>query len=518
MPKNSYTIPAPVNGLEVAVPGSLIDTRSTPNCKNVEINRYLIRKKRGGAALGASLGERVLGFGGFQENAVNYLVRVGPTKVEALDAAGTAWASIANAPLTGGDDSTVDFAFPLLAGTKIMVFTNYLNAIRKWTGTGNDADLGGTPPKAKYMLNFRGYLLLANVDDGSPNKFRYRVQWSDSGDPEQWDETVPGSNAGAEDLLEDDLEITGLHPFGDYVAVHKTNSIYLGYLTGTDDIFRFDQKETTAGAVSHNTILNLPTGHQIFLSLQGLRLFNGITAPLIENSINIEIVESMNPSFAYRSWGIIVKELNEAWFGIPIGSNENPDTIYKYNYLTGQLYKDELSDVTAVSLFMKASDEAWDTDTDSWDSDVTRWDSLESLALNPRVIWGFESGVTVERTDSPDFAGAAIDSLWDSKDFTAADFEIDDPEGIFMEWQGVEIVAKGTSISLYYSTDEGVNWTFVKTFALDDEFPADTAALIANFRKVSTKLRIRLANNSAGDTFMIKQFRLKAVPREERRQ
>lgn len=511
---------APVKGLDVGAPGTLVDKNSTTNCGNVEINRYLIRKRLGGSVLGATLAERILAYGGFQENGVNYLLRVGPTKVQSLDASGTSWVDIHNSLLAGGDDLTVDFAFPLLSGLRVAVYTNYVNNIRKWTGTGNDSDLSGAP-KCKFLLNYKGYLMALNVDDGSPNKFRQRVQWCDVGDIEEWDESVPGSQAGAVDLLEDDLEITGGAYFGDYAAIHKANSIYLGYLTGNDDIFRFDRKETTAGTCAHKTILNLPSGNQIFLSTSGFRLFNGISAPWIESTINEEIVEFLNPSFNYRCWGIIVKELNEAWFGLTIGSDALPRTIYKYNYLTGDLFKDSFADtvgmVTAAGLFLKSTDASWDSDSDSWDTDTSRWDTITALAANPRVIWGFDEGISIERTDSPNDNGIAIAAFWDSKDFTAEDFGVEEAEGTLMEWQEVEIVAKGTGLTLSYSTDEGVTFTPLKTFALNSEFQTDATPARAYFRKTSTKLRLRFENSVLSGTFSLKQFRIKAIAREERR-
>lgn len=516
MPKNSKTIIGPINGLEIGAPGSLIDTRQTPRCKNVEINRSLIRKRSGGGALGLSLGERIHGFGNFTEDAVNYLIRVGATKVEALN--GSTWNSIAHAALTADDTATIDFAYPLLAGKKIAVYTNLKDNIRKYTGSGNDADLGGLPPKCKFMLNYSGYLLLLNVDDGSPSKFRSRVQWCDTGDIESWDDSIIGSNAGVADLLEDDIDITGGAYFGAYAAIHKETSIYLGYLTGTDQVFRFDRKETAAGAVAHKSIVNLPTGQQAFLSKQGLRLFNGITAPLIQSNINLEIAEGLNPTTAYRSWGIIVNEINEVWFGMPIGSDTDPTTVYKYNYLTGQIYKDEFLSCAAVALFQKTSDDTWDSDPAPWDSDTTNWDSITSLALNDRVIRGNVDGTSIERTSSPDDNGVAVSAEWESKDFTAADFELDDPEGIFMEWQGLEVIASGNGVTVSYSTDEGVTWTAIKTFTLTSAMPTDDNPLMGYFIKVSTKCRFKFENNTVGGNFNLKQFRPLAIPREVRGQ
>lgn len=517
MPRNSRTIISPVNGLEIGAPPSLIDQRSSPNCKNVGVRRLLIETREGNAQIGLSLGERILRYGAFQQTGINYLVRIGKTKVEALVGNSTTWASIANAPLTGIDTTMVDVAYPILAGKKILVYTNGIDNIRKWTGTGNDADLGGTPPKAKYLLNYGGFLLAANVNDGSPSILEHRVQWPDAGDPEQWDGTVPGSLAGSVDLLEDDVPITGMGYFGQYAAIHKQNSIYNGYLTGQDDVFRFDRRNTGAGAIAHRTIINLPNGQQIFLASDGFRLYNGMTAPPIPGTINYEIVDSMAPAYAYRSWGLLVRELNEVWFGVPIGSSQFPDTIYKYNYATGQIFRDNFASVFTAGLFLKVEDDDWDDDPNSWDSDTTSFDDVKSLDLNPAVIWGYDSGLSSERTDGADDNGTAVESIWDSKDFTAADFELDDPEGILLEWQGVEIEARGSQVTLSYSTDEGLSWTLIKTFTLASNFPTDSAPLVAYFRKPATKCRFRFSKNAVGATWQLKQFRPMAVPREGRR-
>jgi hypothetical protein len=461
--------------------------------------------------MGLPLGERILAFGELNIEDVTNLVRVGPTKIQEWD--GTTWNSVAHAALTGSVLSRVQFAYPELSGTKIIAFTNFQDNIRKYTGSGNDADLGGSPPKARFILNYRGYLMIAYVNDAGTIR-RSRVQWSDTGDIENWS----SGDAGIVDLIEDDSDVTNLGYFGEYTCTHKEKSIYIGYLTGTDSVFRFDRKETGSGSVSGGPLVNLPTGEQLFLSREGLRLFNGVTAPEIESSINIDLSDTMNASYLFRSWGVHIPELKEAWIGIPIGSSEEPDTIYKYNYRTQTVYKDHLKDgITRASLFTLVDDDTWDSDDESWDSDTETWDSNAALALHKRVLWGVgDTGITVQRSNSANFNGEAIDSNWDGKDFTAADFQIDDPEGRLMEWQGIEIVARGTSVKVYYSTDEGESWTLADTISLGSSFPSDSSPLVAYFRTVSTKCRPRFVNNDTDGAFDIKQFRMIAIPREER--
>ena len=470
-----------------------------------------MQKSRGGVAMGDPLTERILNYGELNRDNITYFVRIGPTRVEVWN--GAVWTSIANTALTGTDVTTVDFAYPEIGGSKIMVYTNLEDNIRKFTGAGNDADLGGSPPKAKYLLNYNGYLLLANID-AAGSRYRSRVQWPDAGDPENWST----GDAGAVDLLEDDLEITGAKIFGEYAAIHKERAIYLGYLTGTDQVFRFDRKEVGSGAIAHMAIVNIPTGQQIYLSREGLRLFNGITAPAIPSTINEELADSMNVQFLFRNWGVIVRDLNEVHFGICIGSSEEPDTIYKYNYLTQTVYKDQpATGITVAGLYTKTADDSWDSDSETWDSDTTNWDSQSALALHQRVVYAQgDTGLSIERSDTADFNGEAIESFWEGKDFTAFDFQHDDSEGSLMEWQGIEIVARGTSVSVYYSTDEGASFTLARTITLTSDFPLDSAPLIAYFRAVSSKCRPKFVNEDEGGALEIKQFRMMAVSREER--
>lgn len=509
MPKNSRTILTPTLGLDIGRPGTLIDARAMTRCRNIEVRRQLVRKSRGGAAMGADLGERILGYAELERDNIKYLVRVGPTKAQMWS--GSAWVNIHNVPLTGDDQSTLSFAFPEIGGSKVMAYSNYEDAIRKYTGTGLDAPLGGSPPRAKHMLNYFGYLLLGNVVDG--DAYRSRIQWPDVGEPEVWD----AGDADSQDLLEDDLEITAMGIFSDFAAVHKEKSIYLGYLTGTDQVFRFDRKETGAGAVAP-FLVNLPTGEQLFLSREGLRLFNGSTAPPVVGSINEELADSMTVQFLSRAWGILVRELNEVWIGIPIGGREDPDTIYKYNYLTRTIFKDAVADeISIAGLFTKTADDSIDSDSESIDSDPSDIDSTTILALHKRVLWGYGSaGRSVERTDSANFDGSAIDSQGETKDFTAADFEVDDPEGALLEWQGVEVIARGLALTIEYSTNEGENWTTIRTLTLGSAYPPDSSPTIAYFRAVASKCRFRFSNNDLGGSFEIKQFRPMVALREDR--
>lgn len=506
---NKANVLIPVLGINTTAPGEFIDSRATPDCQNVEISRSVIEKRIGTSSLGTSMSERVVGLRELQILNNTYFLRIGPTKVELLNKAASTWASVAHAPLTASVSDRVDFAFPLLSAAKIMTFTNGFDNIRKYTGVGNDADLGGTPPICNFMVAFRGYLILAKIAS-----YPQRVQWCDTGDPESWT-PASGSNAGAQDLNDDPDEITGIAVFGDYVAVHKNSCIYLGYVVTTDEVFRFDRKNTGIGTCCFATIQNLPNGKQIFLATDGLHMFDGNTAPIIENALMDEIRESLNPQYLNLCWSIIVREKDEYWCAMPLGSQTEPDTIIKYNWRTGQVYKDTRENISACGFYINATQPTWNEKTNSWNSDLTRWNDLIYLSLNPVIALGDNAGQVSKRFPLYNDIAEVISSKWQSKDFTAQDLGSDD-QGRLVRWTGMQVWAKGNTLTVQYSIDGGLNWTTVETLTLPSDYPADDAPVYSYFDFISSQARFRFLNETTAEVWSLKKFTLMASLREMR--
>lgn len=502
--------PLPVLGFDASKPGEYIAAQATSYARNVRIKRALIQKRQGTEALGTSLAERVQYLVELETGTDKHFYRIGPTKFEELNVSTLVWTNRAHAVLTAAVTNMVSATFPLLAGARILVYTNGVDAIRKCTGAGNDADLGGAPPLAKFVLYYGGYVLLAYVTTGG-NTFPWRVQWCDTSLPETW----AGGNAGSQELLEDSADITGIGYYGQYFTIHKENSIYIGYLTQASTVFTFERKATGAGTVANNSIQTLPTGEQAFLARDGIRLFNGITAPLVEAPINDEIRDYLNPEHAYKSWSKIVREQDEYWVGLPIGGQTEPDTIYKFNYVTRQIHVDQRTNVSACGDYKNTTGQiTWDNLPTTWDAWNGPWDDIQLLSLNPILAFGFSTGVTTRQNSGSSDLTAAIDGDWDSKDFTSIDFGLDANK--IMEWESIHIWAKGNgTLSIYYSVDSGSSWVLAGTLTMDSDYPSDLAPAIAYYHVVSAKCRLRIRNNNAAETYAIKQFGFGAVPMDE---
>lgn len=502
--------PIPILGLDTSKPGEYIASRATSFARNVRIKRSLIKKRQGTEEIGSALAERVQRLVELETGTDKHFYRIGPTKFEELDKTLLTYTDRAHAVLTASATDMVSVAFPLLSGVRILTYTNNVDNIRKCDGSGNDADLGGSPPKCKFMIYYGGYLILAYVTTGG-GTFPWRVQWSDTADPETWS----GGNAGSEELLEDSADITGMGYFGQYFTVHKENAIYVGYLTQSSSVFRFERRETGAGTVANNSIQTLPTGEQAFLARDGIRIFNGITASLVESPIVDEIRDYLNPEHAYKSWSKVVREQDEYWVGVPIGGQTEPDTIYKFNYVTRQIHVDYRPNVTACGDYLNTTGQiAWDDLPASWDEWDGPWDDIQLLSLNPILCFGFLDGTTTRQNLSASDDGSAIDATWDSKDHTSTDFGLDANQ--IMEWQGFHLWARGNgTLDVSYSTDGGSSWRSGGSVTLTSDFPSDLEPTIIYFHVVSVRLRIRLRNATTGETYEVKQFGFIAVPMDE---
>jgi len=494
-----------IKGLDTSKPAEYIDEQSTPNVYNMTVNRSVIKKRVGSTLMGLTMSEEVMVGREFIRAGVKYVVRIGLDEIHEWNDSTLAWDDVTGADLTGTTADPIDTATPLIAGSRVLTFTNNIDNIRKYTGTGNTADLAGSPPKCKFMVEFGTYLLLANVNDGTARPMR--VQWSDTGDPETW----AGGNTGSKDLVEDGKDITGLAGFGAYVSVHTEGSIYLGYLVTTSNVFKFDRKNTGAGTICNATIQSLPTGEQAFLATDGIRLFNGISAPLIESPVTDDLREGVNSEYVHKSWSVIVPELDEYWCAVPMGSDTTPNTIFKYNYRTKACFKDTRDGISAAWQYSLVIQPTWQDQTLTWDQATARWDDRTMQKLFPIVVLGDNTGLVYERNASVnDDNGIAVDAAWETMDYQSEEI------GRLAQWVEMELWAKGNSVTVSYSTDKGQTWTPLDATTLSADYPDDDSPIMLYFDVVSTKIRFRFRNNVLGETFYIKQFNINYRNRELR--
>jgi len=494
-----------ISGIDISTPAEYIEDSAARDSVNFELSRNVLTKRVGTTQIGAAIStsDDIMAGRQFKRSSTTYNVRVGQSKVE-YDASGT-WTDLGTT-LTGTTIDLIDTAVPLLSGKGILCVANGIDGIQKWTGTGNMALLGGTPPVAKFIQEYKTYLVAANVVGGTD--VSQRVQWSDTADPENWST----GNSGSVDLVEDGEDITGIGLFGNYVTIHKPTSIYLGYLVSTSAIFRFDRKDTGAGTVANGSIVNIPGGGQLFLAQDGIRIFNGISTQLIPSKVNDEIRDSLNQDKAFRAYSVLKKDNDEIWIGLPIGSQTTGETVYKYNYITGVLLKDSRANATTMWLGTSSDSSTWDDLPVTWDSYTKRWNEGALIAGSDQINIGFTDGLTV-KVDPTQFDdnSSAINAFWVTKDFQ-------DSQERIGRWQRLELWAKGTSLTVEYSTDQGNNWTTFSgsPITLSSNYPTFDSPYVLYFDIIAQQVRFRFSDNSSTNSLGIKQFTLGYHPRELR--
>lgn len=494
--QNKRILPVPILGLDTSMPGSLIDARATPDCQNVRIERTQIKKKEGYRQLGVTLSGDVMLLGETDIEGTKHFFCITTLEFYWWNSGAAAWVNDTGSGINLGGVVTTPACWSTskISGKNILVFTNYVDAIWKWTGDTDDiAALGGSPPIPKYLLGFDRYLLLGYIKDGA-DIYPERVQWCDYDDPETWTQGV-ATTAGYQDL-DDGHPITGMFRLGNNACISKENSIWVGYLTNDDRIFQFEAVERRLGFLAGNTIKVIPGGVAIGLSKHGIVQFNGLSAQLIAPSIFEDIRDDVNPQQVHKSFANVVAELNEYHLYVPVSNGNYPTRVYKYNYLTKQVYRDTVTDLTAAGLWTNIQGTLIDDFTSTIDSYTGKFDDVIRSTFYPVIILGDKNGKTYEVDyDLENEDDVAINAYWCSQDIAVY-------PGYYSHWSELMIEAKGDAVTVSYSTDEGSTYTTLETVTL-----ASAMAVYTIYCDIfAEKVRIKVTNSTASETFTLRNI------------
>ncbi len=154
--------------------------------------------------------------------------------------------------------------------SSLMLATNGADVIRKFdpAAPGTMANLGGSPPTARYIGVVGGFTVLAYASNVST-----RVAWSDQGNPENW--TAGGaSEAGVADMATGG-DITGFVG-GEYGLIFQENRVVRMSYTASDTIWQFDEIATDIGCVLPGSIATWGK-LTFFMSNRGFMVCDGST-------------------------------------------------------------------------------------------------------------------------------------------------------------------------------------------------------------------------------------------------
>ncbi len=381
------------------------------------------------------------------------------------------------------------------------IFSNGLDPLKKWTGSGTLSNLianlpaGVTSLTAKEIITFKDHLLLLDVEENGA-RLPQRVRWSNTALP---DDFLNG-NANYQDLAGADWIKCGRTFKGDYVVIFKERSIWVGYATGDSDIFQFDQRVSGAGCAASKTVESLGD-ELIFLGWDDVYVFNGIDYEPIGGQIQKELFDTMNPKAIEKCFGVIVEDQKEYWLFTPSTGSDYCDTVWVFNYDLNKWTHHFFIDYHSSFGYYEKEGELTIGDLEGTIGEQSfRFGDRTILAASPTTLLGDINGYIYEYdklTNNDD--GVAIDAWFSTKDFCFTDlmqrFRLCKMDVYF---------GGGGSLDVACSTDRGVTWKQERTL---------TANATENIRRAYWRLdadmvRFRFRNNNAGEHFTFREARI----------
>lgn len=247
------------------------------------------------------------------------MIAVSGTKIASSSQAG--WTDITGAVTitTGSKINTSSL------NSLFIVTTSFQNSPIKWSGSGNAAVLGGSPPSGKVNAVVNGYLFIGNTS-ANPS----RIQWSNVQDPETW----PAANFIDFNKADGDT-ITAMIGMADYLIVFKkrsmakfwTGGLTLGPLTIVSNKF---------GCADMNCVDLLPDGRICFLSTDThVYIYDGSQLTDISDPpYPYSNVQDLLGNFALTTTYMnvrVYKKRNQVWICNETGDSQRGIFVYDYN-------------------------------------------------------------------------------------------------------------------------------------------------------------------------------------------
>lgn len=347
-----------------------------------------------------------------------YLLAVSTTKAYSYNTSTGAWDDITGTgiSLTGDADDVVSFE----TMNDLWIFTNGVDAIQKWTGTGDIAVLGGSPDKAKLVTKYQNHLVTMHTIDGAAKVWPQGVAWSDSGLPEVW----TGGSSGSANLAEGVDFIRNYSFIDQLLYIYKERSIVpVNYTANADAPFDFTETKFRGVGLAAPRALCSLNGYDIFFSWDGLYRFDGFSVPQALGSQRISkwLADNISPTYQSRSFMHWVEELAQVWFFFPSTSSSNYcDTVLVYGVDEDMFSIFRLTHtMTASGYYERIASDTIDSTSTLVDSAFWPIDSRVRTALSPTnlLITSAGQAYQIDYTADKD-AGTAFNWWFWTEDLT----------------------------------------------------------------------------------------------------
>lgn len=218
---------------------------------------------------------------------------------------------------------------PRSASDEIVLATNGVNPIQLWNGSATAINLSSLTsatqvPIAKYIINHKNRIYAANITDSTDSDASVKVFVSGFGtdgaaDPHRFRDSFFVGGSGKQG------SITAIKILNDQVIIYTKNSIWK-FSPGAGnnlDTSSLQQIQETIGVLAPFTLVDIGGAH-IFLSQNGVYLFNGLNLRHISLKVDDDLLLNSNTSKLALSKATFDKTNNRYVLYYPeSGSNRN---------------------------------------------------------------------------------------------------------------------------------------------------------------------------------------------------
>ena len=234
----------------------------------------------------------------------------------------------------GYNNDTLDNWNFLKFGTQVIA-TNYADNIQigPIDGSSAFADLGGSPPKARFINSVRSFVVLGDILSGSA-EHPTRVQWSGQNNETSWG-TVPSTQADFQDLVGNGgkiMAITG----GDIGVIFQERSIWEMRYEGPPLVWSFNEVSVGIGTPSEGSVVRY--GNSVFfLSESGFQRYDigKGTTPIGDQKVDRWFLDRVNKESYYTISSAIDPANSKVVWSYANGASGN-DELLIYDWKSGR--------------------------------------------------------------------------------------------------------------------------------------------------------------------------------------
>ena len=421
MPRGALRVdlPPPQKGVRSDLPKHLVPDGFLAAGENVICRDGRVYTRPGYLPLTttAPTANRVMGGIHYFDNTATQRVVVGTT-ASFHSFNGSTWSAITGATVpAGGDADQFQFAvYPRTSSTRLIAVNDQM-VPQVWTGSGNFADLGGSPPIARSATVAFERAVLGNLTI-SGTRQSSDIAVSAFQDPASWPTTL-GHRVSLTDTKDSIVAVKALN--AQVFAIYKDRSQWVGIGTANLFPFTFELRDQQVGPVSPNVVVQAENDHYYVGQDGDVYQFDGNRARAIGGWAKRLIQNDLDFNNMGQSHGFYDRINREIWWFWPSyrAAARTGGIAYRLPYedVPGafsplMVYTDTL---TASLDWRDTQTFGWNDLTGTWDNlskDYPTWDSFPNLGSLGELV-GQSSGQVHRFGRSGGDNGTTFDAYWD---------------------------------------------------------------------------------------------------------